>query len=124
MGQGLMMVKNQHLLTGLLVLGAVNLVAFFALVFGERDSARGLKSVEREVIGLRDDQHSSAEAAGARAEVLGRQLEEARSTIGELQESVDKLKKQLAKTRDALDAIKERLDKAALEPKGDREAGR
>jgi TolA-binding protein len=124
MGQGLMMIKNQHLLAGLVVLGALNLLAFFSLIFRESDSARSLKAVEREVGALRNDQHADAEAGAARTEQLRQQLDEARGTIADLQETVEKLKTQLARTRETLDAVKERLDKGAALPANDRGIGR
>jgi septal ring factor EnvC (AmiA/AmiB activator) len=108
------MVKNQHLLAALVVLGAVNLLAFFGVISGERDSAREVKGLTRELTAFRDEQKQRAEEFNRETGELRRDLEEARSTITQLRGDVDQAHALLAKTRKALQAVEEgKLDKPA-----------
>jgi TolA-binding protein len=119
MGKGLtVIVKNQHLLGGLVVLGAVNVLAFFGMVSGERDSARAIRSVEYQ---FREEQKQIAERLSSETEDLKDQLQKAYSTINQLQGDVGKLQNQLSRTRRALDAIEERLEKPATKEGGGKE---
>jgi hypothetical protein len=96
------MVKNRHLLAGLVVLGAVNLFAFFGLISGERDSARSVKGLEREVDAAREEQRRVAESFGRQAEGLQHDLDQARAVIVELRDDVARLQSELARTRKEL----------------------
>jgi uncharacterized coiled-coil DUF342 family protein len=107
------MLKNQHLLAGLVVLGAVNVLAFFGLISGERDSARTIQSLRQELTVTRDEQEKGAERLGREADRLRQELDGAHATIAELRGDVGKLQNQLTRTRRALDAVEERLDKPA-----------
>jgi chromosome segregation ATPase len=107
------MVKNQHLLAGLMILGVVNLLAFFGVMSGERDSAREVKGLAGQLTALRDEEKRRAEELGREAGELRRDLDEARSTIAQLRGDVDKAQALLAKTRKALEAVEEKLEKPA-----------
>jgi septal ring factor EnvC (AmiA/AmiB activator) len=120
------MVKNRHLLGGLVVLGAINVLAYLGLISGERDSARALKAVERDLAAARDEQRHGAESQARQTEELKRGLEEAHSLIGQLRSDVEKVETRLLRTRRALEAVEERLDKPAPAPQpgGGKEASR
>jgi uncharacterized membrane protein len=114
MGKGLtVVVKNQHLLGGLVVLGAVNVLAFFGLMSGERDSARTIRALEQELNGVREESKQGAERLGREVDELRRGLDEANATAEQLRGDVGKLQGQLTRTRRALEAVEERLDKPA-----------
>jgi TolA-binding protein len=121
-GKGLsVIVKNQHLLGGLVVLGAINVLAFFGLMSGERDSTRTIRGLQQELNATHEDQRQTAERVGRETEELRRGLEEANSTIEQLRGDVGKLQTQLGRTRRALDAIEERLDKPVSRDGGGKE---
>jgi TolA-binding protein len=107
------MVKNQHLLVGLVVLGAVNLVAFLSLLFGERESARLLKGLERDVAASRDDQRRIVESVGLETAGLRKDVEQVQSIVVQLRGEIDRMQGQLDKTRKALEAMTERTDRTA-----------
>jgi chromosome segregation ATPase len=112
MGKGLtVIVKNQHLLLGLVALGVVNVLAFFGMMSGERDSARAVRGLEGQLNGAREEQRQATERFGRENEELKGQLQEAYSTISQLQGDVGRLQNQLSRTRRALEAVEERLDK-------------
>jgi peptidoglycan hydrolase CwlO-like protein len=122
MGKGLtVIVKNQHLLGGLVVLGAVNVLAFIGMMSGERDSARTIRGLEYQLNGAREEQKQVAERLSRETEELKGQLQEAYSTINQLQVDIGKLQNQLNRTRRALDAIEERLEKPATKEGGGKE---
>jgi uncharacterized membrane protein len=96
------MVKNQHLLAALVVLGVVNLLAFFGLMSGERASAR-------ELAAAREEQKRAADAAAKETSALHQRLEEARAAIVQLHGELEQVRSQLAKTRRALETVEEKL---------------
>jgi septal ring factor EnvC (AmiA/AmiB activator) len=114
------MIKNQHLLGSLVVLGAINVLAFFGLISGERDSARALKGLERDLAASRAEQGRAAENLGHElAKVREEQqrltgnLEDAQSVIAQLRGDMDKARTRLLRNREELDALEKRLDKIA-----------
>jgi septal ring factor EnvC (AmiA/AmiB activator) len=116
------MVKNQHLLGGLVALGAINVVAFLGLISAERASAVAYKSLERDFAAARDERRQETEKLTRQADDLRQKLEDANSLIGQLRTDMEKVESRLVRTRRALEAVEERLDKPA--PAGAKEAGR
>jgi septal ring factor EnvC (AmiA/AmiB activator) len=122
MGKGLtVIVKNQHLLGGLVVVGAINVLAFMGVISAERDRARFVYSLEQQLNGAREEQRKSVEHFGQETEDLRHQLDEARGVINTLHEEVGKVQSQLARTRRTLEAIEERLEKSGTKEGGGKE---
>jgi septal ring factor EnvC (AmiA/AmiB activator) len=115
------MVKNQHLLIGLVAIGAINVLAILGLLSGERESTRSIKGLERDLATAREEQRQSAEKFGRATDELHRDLEETQSAIGQLRNEMERVQERLVKTRRALDAMEERLEKQA--PAAPKEAG-
>ena len=107
------MVKNRHLLASLVVLGVLNLLAFFALLFGERDSARAARMLERQLAADREEARQSADSLRQQAEELRQRLDTAQSSLEQLRDEVATVRSLAAKMRRAVDAIEERLNKGA-----------
>ncbi len=107
------MLKNQHLLGGLVVLGAINVLAFFGLISGERDSARAVNGLQHELSDSHENNKRSIESLTRQNEDLQRNLEQARTAIDKLQESLDSIRERQARMRDRLAIIEERLEKLA-----------
>jgi predicted RNase H-like nuclease (RuvC/YqgF family) len=95
------MIKNQHLLAGLVVLGAINVLAFLGVISGESASARAIKELTAELAVARDQQRQVAET-------LGRENRDLRRDFDELKNDVESLRERLSRTRKALEAIEER----------------
>jgi primosomal protein N'' len=105
------MVKNQHLLGGLVVLGVINVVAFIGLLSGERDSVHAVKSLEHDLATIRDEERQRTDKHARETDELRQKLEEANALIGQLRTDIEKVETRLARTRRALEAVEERLDK-------------
>jgi outer membrane protein TolC len=105
------MLKNRHLLGALVLLGAINGLAFIGLMSGERDSARALKDVQREIVAARDEHAQTLEALGKENQELRSGLTEARASIVQMREEMDTVRDRLNRTRKALAVIEERLEK-------------
>ncbi len=110
------MLKNQHLLAALVALGAVNVIAFCSLISGERESARGLKSLGHELNAAREEHRQAAEGLLQQTGELRRRLDESQSAVEQLRGEVQEVRGQLARTRKALEAVEERLEKPAPQP--------
>jgi chromosome segregation ATPase len=117
------MVKNQHLLGGLVVLGGINALAFLGVISGERGSAQAIKGLEGDLAAARAEQKQSAELLGRDNREMRRELEEATAVIGQLKDDVANLRERLSKTRKALEALEERVDKQAPRPADTKEGG-
>jgi primosomal protein N'' len=117
------MVKNQHLLGGLVVLGAINLLAFFGLISGESASARAIQELKGELAKARDEQRQAVENLGRENHDLRRNYNDAESVITDLKNEVETLRDRLSRTRKALEAVEERLDKPAARQTDGKEGG-
>jgi chromosome segregation ATPase len=105
------MLKNQHLLAGLVVLGVVNVLALLGLMSGERESTRALNGVEQELVTAREEHKKGLERLGRQNEELQRGLDEARSTIGQLREEADTTRDRMARLRKQVAELDERTSK-------------
>jgi chromosome segregation ATPase len=117
------MIKNQHLLGGLVVLGTVNLLAVFGLISGESSSARAIKGLEHDFAKARDEDKKGLDALLEDNRELRRGLEQSAGTISQLREELDGFQARLSRTRKALEAAEERLDKIAPRPAEGKEGG-
>jgi septal ring factor EnvC (AmiA/AmiB activator) len=112
------MIKNQHLLAGLVVLGAINVIAILGLISGENASARAIRELTGELAKARDEQTQAAETLGRETRDLRRDYDDAVAVIAQLKNDVDSLRDRLSRTRKALEAVEERLDKPARQGDG------
>jgi septal ring factor EnvC (AmiA/AmiB activator) len=120
------MIKNQHLLGGLVVLGVINVLAFLGLVSGENASARAIKELTSELAKARDEQRQTAETLGRENRDLRRDLDDAVADIKQLKNDVESLRERLSRTRKALEAVEEReqrLNKPGAREGDGKEAG-
>jgi hypothetical protein len=114
------MIKNQHLLGGLVVLGAINVLAFLGLISGESASARAIRELTSELGNAREENRQTAETLGRENTDLRHNYD---AVITQLREDVESLRERLSRTRKALEAVEERLDKPAARQGEGKEAG-
>src|SRR2546421_10907499 len=100
-----MIIKNQHLLAGLVVLGVLQLWALGCL---ERASSGVESRLEKEITRTREDQQKATEVLARETVELKHQLEETRSEARSL---VEQTQSELRNTRKLLDQTRMDLEK-------------